>query len=107
MVDVVEHDIDVGAAVLRRPQFIEHGGPLELVERALEAESRALCALNKGDDPLDQAARQPVIGGLANLAGASVLKAAGVFLGGRRAAVEMDGVRRAFDWLGGDRDING
>ena len=95
------------STVLRRVQFVEHRRPPELVERTLQSEARPRGSLDEGDDALDETVREPRVGGRAFLAGRLVQEAPGAFLRRRRATVEVDRVRGAFDGFGVDVHAHG
>jgi hypothetical protein len=83
---------------------IQDTGPLKLVDGDPQAKAAAGCLSEKRDDGFDQAARQPIIGGLSDDAGPLVLKAACVFLRRDRAGIEKYAMGRVQFGFGLDVD---
>src|SRR5262249_6391180 len=75
--------------------------PLKLVECSFQTKACIRRTLNESDNALDQAAREPIVGRLSDLARRPILKAAGIFLCCRRAAIGMDRMLRPLDRLRG------
>src|SRR5262245_61333432 len=107
IVDIVENHIDVDTPLFREAKLIQNRRPLKLVECPFETKACIPRTLNESDNALDQAAREPIVGRLPDLARRPILKAAGIFLCCRRAAIEMDRMLRPLDRLGGDRHLYG